>query len=100
MNTNLQKLRKQAGWKSAHAFADHMGISRSTYTHYEQGNIVMPLDKACAFADEFDVSLDELLGRTPPTKKARQESQAERRRKVLYAMIDLLDESEGGTNDD
>ena len=96
MKTNLQKLRKEAGWKSAHAFADHMGISRSTYTHYEQGDIVMPLDRAWAFADEFDVTLDELMGRTPPTQAAKAESQTERTRRVLMAMVDLLDENEEG----
>ena len=63
MKTRLQELRKQAGYKSANAFADYAGIKRGTYTDYEQGRIVPPIEKLWELADIFDVSLDYLVGR-------------------------------------
>lgn len=35
MRTNLQLIRKEAGFKSAKAFAEHMGMSPNTYTAFE-----------------------------------------------------------------
>lgn len=68
MKTQLQTMRKQAGFKSANAFADHMGINRNTYTDYEQGRISLSLELAWEFADALDCSLDELAGRQRPRK--------------------------------
>ena len=42
MKIKLQEMRKRAGFKSAKAYADHMGYSPSTYTHYEQGSANIP----------------------------------------------------------
>lgn len=64
MKTNLQKMRKRAGYKSAKAFADAMGISKDTYTGYEQGRISFTVEKAWEFADALGCSLDELAGRS------------------------------------
>lgn len=63
MKTNLQKLRKDAGYRSAKAFAEHIGMSVDTYTGYEQGKRKFSLEQAWIFADELQVSLDELAGR-------------------------------------
>lgn len=63
MRTKLQALRKAAGYRSAKAFADHLGMSVGTYTNYEQGKRPMTLEQAWIFADELQVSLDELAGR-------------------------------------
>ena len=63
MKTNLQRLRKEAGWKSARLFAEHLGLNVRTYTDYEQGKITMPITKAWDIADELECTLDELLGR-------------------------------------
>lgn len=60
---NLQKMRKAAGYKSAKDFALHMGMKPGTYIDYEQGRRVFMLDKAWEFADEFECTLDELVGR-------------------------------------
>lgn len=68
MKTNLQAVRKAAGYKSAKAFAEHMGMSVGTYTQYEQGQISLSLEKAWEFADALDCSLDELAGRKRPRK--------------------------------
>ena len=66
MKTNLQKLRKAAGFKSAKEFAKHIGMSLGTYTDYEQGRRDFALDRAWQFADIFKCSLDELAGRESP----------------------------------
>lgn len=66
MKTQLQAMRKRAGFKSAKAFADYIGINVSTYTKYEQGTSEMSLELAWTFADALDCTLDELAGRNPP----------------------------------
>lgn len=68
MKTQLQAMRKQAGYKSAKAFADYIGMPVGTYTDYEQGRRMFTLERAWAFADALDCTLDELAGRNPPGK--------------------------------
>ena len=63
MRTNLQKLRKAAGYRSARAFAEETGMNLATYTDYEQGRRSFSLERAWQFADLLDVTLDELAGR-------------------------------------
>lgn len=65
MKLKLQELRKLAGYKSAKAYADHMGYSPSTYTHYEQGSASMPFSVALEICDDLNCSLDQLIGREP-----------------------------------
>lgn len=67
---NLQKMRKAAGFKSAKAFAAHLGINGDTYTDYEQGRINFTYEQAWQFADALKCTLDELGGRTPPEARA------------------------------
>lgn len=66
VRTQLQKVRKKAGFKSAKAFAEHMGLNPNTYTDYEQGRIDFTLEKAWEFADALNCTLDELAGRESP----------------------------------
>ena len=63
MKTNLQNIRKNAGFRSARAFSEHIGMPVATYTDYEQGRRSFTLEKACEFADELHCTLDELAGR-------------------------------------
>lgn len=77
MKTRLQELRKQAGFKSARAFAEHYGFNSGTYTNYEQGMTGLTLENAWKFADIFDVTLDELAGRDRPKKEYSDPLQAE-----------------------
>jgi len=63
MKTNLQSLRKAAGYNSARAFAEAVGISVNTYTGYEQDRIKLTLEKAWQLADFLSCTLDELAGR-------------------------------------
>lgn len=66
MRTQLQKVRKAGGFKSAKAFAEFMGINPNTYTDYEQGRINFTLETAWEFADALGCTLDELAGREVP----------------------------------
>lgn len=66
LKTNLQAMRKRAGYKSAREFADHAGINVNTYTNYEQGKANMSLLQAWELADLLDCTLDELAGRRVP----------------------------------
>ena len=63
---NLQTRRKAAGFKSARAFAEHVGINVSTYTEYEQGRGSFTYEQAWQFADALGCTLDELGGRAVP----------------------------------
>ena len=68
MRTNLQQMRKSAGFASARAFAEHIGMSVNTYTGYEQGK-PMSLEVAWSLADALDCSLDDLAGRKRPARE-------------------------------
>ena len=72
MRFKLQEMRKRAGFKSAKAFADHIGMNVGTYTNYEQGKRNLTLEQAWEFADELHCTLDELAGREfhPPGEVA------------------------------
>ena len=88
--TNLQKMRKSAGFDSAREFAEYMGIPSGTYTGWEQGRTIT-LEQAWDFADFFGCSLDELAGRDwPPAERATEVSPDERL--VLDAMESVSDE--------
>lgn len=63
MKTQLQNIRRARGFKSAKAFAEHMGMSVGTYTQYEQGARPITLELAWEFADVLGCTLDELAGR-------------------------------------
>ena len=70
MKTNLQEMRRKAGFKSARAFAESIKMNPTTYTQYEQGIRNFTLEKAWEFADALDCSLDELAGRLWPPQGA------------------------------
>ena len=65
---NLQKLRKEKGYKSAKEFAAALDININTYTDIEQGKTGLSLERAWQIADLLNCSLDEVGGRTPPPK--------------------------------
>lgn len=76
MGLDIQPLRKKAGFRSAKAFAEHMGIPVSTYTDWEQGRRTPTLEMAWQLADALGeamgryVSIDELAGREWPRSPA------------------------------
>lgn len=63
MKPGLQKVRKAAGWKSARAYAEHLGIPVDTYTQYEQGKRTMNIIVAWEIADDLGCTLDAIAGR-------------------------------------
>ena len=112
MRSNLQQIRKEAGFKSAAAFATRMGISVGTYTNYEQGKNKLTLEMAWQFADALGeamgryVSLDELAGREFPLpsfgdrdqdrlNEVYAQSDREARRDILRAAENALAASQG-----
>lgn len=76
MKTQLQNIRRARGFKSAKAFAEHMGMSVGTYTQYEQGQIGLTLEKAWEFADALECTLDDLAGRKFVAERYQDERQA------------------------
>lgn len=87
METQLQNLRKRAGYKSAKAFANKIGMNVYTYTNYEQGKANFTLAQAWEFADVLECSLDELAGRKwPPDDLA----SIDPRRRTLIESYDAL----------
>lgn len=66
IGSSLQSVRRNAGYKSAKAFAEAKGFSVDTYTGYEQGRINLAFQRAWELADALGCTLDELGGRIPP----------------------------------
>ena len=59
----LKKYREKKGVLQSEV-AKAIGINNSTYAYYERGEHSPSPDMLCKLADFFDVSVDELLGRT------------------------------------
>ena len=68
MKTKLQEIRKNAGYKSAKAFAEAHGINVRTYTNYEQGVRDIDVSTLWQLADIFECTIDELVGRKSPER--------------------------------
>ena len=61
----LRRLRRERRLGQAR-LAEALGISYSAYRRYESGERELPLSIALQLADLYQVSLDALVGRTPP----------------------------------
>lgn len=66
---NLQRLRKEAGFRSAKSFAESAGLNPGTYTSYEQGERSFTYETAWDMADALHCTLDELGGRSFDARK-------------------------------
>jgi len=60
---NIMALRRSRGW-SQEELGDRLGVSRQTVSKWETGQTTPELEKLIALADVYDLSLDELVGRT------------------------------------
>ena len=60
---NLKLYRKKAQ-KTQREIADYLGIVQQAYNHYETGRRNIPIENAIKLADLYNVSVDDLLGRT------------------------------------
>lgn len=56
----LKVLRNHRGY-SQEFVASHLNIIRQTYSHYETGRILPPLEAICALAELYQVPIDSLL---------------------------------------
>ena len=61
---NLRRCREAAGFSSARAFAEHIGVPYTTYISYENKNAEPKYDTLCKIAAALNVSTDELLGKS------------------------------------
>lgn len=64
---SLQRLRREAGYRSAREFAEKLSIPASTYARYERQpespGCAIPLGVAWSIADTLGVSIDLVVGR-------------------------------------
>lgn len=60
----LKELRIKKGVLQSDVAA-YIGVNNSTYAYYERGTHNPTPETLCKLADFFDVTVDELLGRTP-----------------------------------
>lgn len=86
----LQAARKRAGYKSAKAFAEHMGLNVSTYTDYEQGRLMFTLNQAWEFADALGCTLDSLAGRKAPVTSSQYSDYDQERLNGYYESMNSL----------
>ena len=49
--------------------AKYLGVTQSTYSSYERGDINIPVEALIKLADLYDVSLDYLVGRSKDPKR-------------------------------
>lgn len=71
LDKNLRYYREQAGYNTAKEFADVLDIPYNTYTAYENQKREPKLEMLIKIADLLNVSLDDLLGRTPADEDER-----------------------------
>src|SRR5262249_30444872 len=68
MGTRLKQLRKAAGLSQA-KLAERAGVTPRTVQNWEYGTRTFDFEPALRLADALGITLDELAGRTPPTKR-------------------------------
>lgn len=89
---NLQRLRKDAGFKSAKAFAESIGFNPGRYTSYEQGERAFTYEQAWEMADALHCTLDELGGRQFDARRY-----SDLRQERMNLAYESLADSEKGT---
>lgn len=84
LDKNLRYYREQAGYKTAKEFADILNIPYNTYTAYENQKREPKLEMLIKIADLLNISLDDLVGRTPADED-------ERLKKVVSDLLSKYD---------
>ena len=69
LGTNILNLRKSRN-TTQEELAAQLGVTATAVSKWEKGYTLPDVLMLCAIADYFDVTTDELLGRTIPTKQA------------------------------
>ena len=98
----LQRLRREAGYRSAKDFAAVLGIPTSTYARYERQpegpDCAIPLSSAWQIADALGCSIDLVVGRTDidaaetPTLDERADALSLNARETLSVFMDFLEQ--------
>lgn len=88
----LRRLRKEAGYKTAEEFANHIGIPVQTYSRWERGdnNKEILMYKAWIIADALDCTIDEIVGRIEPNRSTGYKGLSDKSRKDLEDYIEFL----------
>ena len=63
IGAQIRLLRLKNNWKQSE-LADKVGVDRTSISSYESGKRVPDIFILCRIADEFEVSLDYLVGRS------------------------------------
>lgn len=61
--TRIRDLREDKDWTQDYV-ANILGVRQTTYSKYELGKILVPIDMLIKLADMYHVSVDYLIGRT------------------------------------
>jgi transcriptional regulator with XRE-family HTH domain len=61
ISSRLKALRRELGIKTQSAFAERLGIDKSTYNLYETGKRPLTFETACLIRREFGISIDWLF---------------------------------------
>lgn len=61
VSARLKALRTELGFKSQAAFAERLGIDKSTYNPFETGARPLTFETACLIRREFGISIDWLF---------------------------------------
>lgn len=92
----LQRMRREAGYRSAKDFAESVGIPMSTYARYERAGdgaeCGIPLPSAWAIADALGCSIDLVVGREDIDSAAVAGSIQERADALSRAGREMLDD--------
>lgn len=74
MTSDLQRMRREAGYRFAKDFAIAMSIPESTYSRYERQPATIPTYSAVRIAEKLGCSVDAVLGRETPERGAAEET--------------------------
>ena len=91
----LQRLRREAGYRSAKEFAEALGIPGSTYARYERAgdgaDCGIPLPAAWQIADMLGCSIDLVVGREDIDASCSKNTINERIESLPYSSLELLE---------
>ena len=91
MNLQLERLRKEAGYKSRREMAENSEFNERQIKAWECGERKLKLSDACLLADFFHCTLDELAGRD-----FQPAAYSDPRQQALNYSYSLLDEKSKG----